>query len=110
MADEKDTSKLLEVLTTKIDDLTKALKEEKTLTKEEIEETSKEDKILEKLTSKIDELTTTIKEKKVITEEKIKENPLAYVMGAFAGGLFVGFLIRMGIEGKEGIKGKEGKE
>jgi ElaB/YqjD/DUF883 family membrane-anchored ribosome-binding protein len=58
-------------------------------------------KMLEALTTKIDELTKEIKEKKVVTEEKIKENPLAYVVGAFVGGLVVGLLIRKGKEGKE---------
>lgn len=62
------------------------------------EETSK---MLETLTIKIDELTKAIKDKKVLTEEKIKENPLAYVVGAFVGGLVVGLLIGKGKEGKE---------
>jgi ElaB/YqjD/DUF883 family membrane-anchored ribosome-binding protein len=59
-------------------------------------------KTLETLTTKIDELTKEIKEKKVVTEEKIKENPIAYVVGAFVGGLVVGLLIGRGKEGKEG--------
>lgn len=49
---------------------------------------------LEILTTKIDELNKTINEKKVSTEDKIKENPIAYVAGAFIGGLITGFLIR----------------
>lgn len=65
---------------------------------EEKEEISK---ILETLITKIDELTNAIKEKKVITEDKIKENPLAYIIGAFAGGLTVGFLIGKREEGKK---------
>ena len=101
-SEKKETSKILELLTTKIDELTKVIKEEKVVTKEEIDETSKEDKILVKLTDKIEELTSAIKEKKVITEEKIKENPLAYVIGAFIGGLVVGIFIRKGTEGTEG--------
>jgi ElaB/YqjD/DUF883 family membrane-anchored ribosome-binding protein len=100
----EETVKLLETLTTKIDELATAIKEEKVLTKEEVEETSKEEKVLEKLTTKIDDLTTVIKDKKVFAEEKIKENPLAYVIGAFAGGIFVGLLIRMGMQGTEGRK------
>lgn len=58
-------------------------------------------KTLETLTIKIDELVNAINEKvkainekKVVTEEKIKENPLAYIIGAFIGGLAVGLLIR----------------
>ena len=53
-------------------------------------------KILETLTAKINELTKEVKEKKEYTEEKIKENPLAYMAGAFAGGLIVGYLIARG--------------
>lgn len=102
MEEDKEISKILETLTTKIEELTKVIKDEKALTKEEIEETSKEERILEKLTNKIDELTSVIKEKKAITEEKIKENPLAYVIGAFTGGLLVGFLMGKGKEVKEG--------
>lgn len=100
--EKKETSKILEMLTTKIDELTKVIREEKVLTKEEIDETSKEDQILVKLTEKIEELTTAIKEKKAITEEKIRENPLAYVIGAFIGGLVVGFVFRKGTERTEG--------
>lgn len=95
---------MLETLTTKIDELTKVIKDEKVLSKEEVEETAKEEKILEKLTSKIDELSDVLsdalKEKKAITEEKIKENPLAYVIGAFTGGLVVGLMIGKGKEEK----------
>ena len=57
------------------------------------EETSKK---LETLTAKIDELSKEVKERKEFCEEKIKENPLAYVAGAFAGGLIVGFLMARG--------------
>jgi len=53
-------------------------------------------KILETLTAKIDELSKAVKERKEFSEEKIKENPLAYVAGAFAGGLIVGFLMARG--------------
>ncbi len=45
------------------------------------------------LSAKIDELTKSLGEKKVQAEEKIKENPIAYVMGAFVGGLLVGYLM-----------------
>lgn len=53
-------------------------------------------KILETLTAKVDELTKTVNERKAYTEGKIRENPLAYVAGAFAGGLIVGFLMARG--------------
>ena len=103
MEEEKEEiSKILETLTTKIDDLTKAVKEKKVLIKEDTKETSKDEtKILETLTTKIDELTKEIKEKKIVTEEKIKENPLAYVVGAFIGGLMAGLLIGKGKEGNQ---------
>ena len=50
-------------------------------------------KTLDVISAKIDELSNSLKEKKAVTEEKIKENPLAYVAGAFAGGLIVGYLM-----------------
>ncbi len=53
-------------------------------------------KMLETLTAKIDELTKKVNEKKEFTEGKIRENPLAYVAGAFAGGLIVGYLMARG--------------
>ena len=56
------------------------------------EEEEKTLKILETLTAKIDELNKEVKGRKQYTEGKIKENPLAYVAGAFAGGLIVGYL------------------
>jgi len=72
MPEEAETSKILETLTAKIDELSKAVKERKEYTEQKI------------------------KEKKEFSEEKIKENPLAYVAGAFAGGLIVGFLMARG--------------
>jgi F0F1-type ATP synthase assembly protein I len=72
--------KTIETLVAKIDELTKVVKDEKTLIKEEV-------------ANNIDELTNAIKEKKVFTEEKIKENPLAYMIGAFTGGILVGILM-----------------
>ncbi len=45
------------------------------------------------LSAKVEELSKTLKEKKEYTEEKIKEEPLAYVAGAFVGGLIVGYLL-----------------
>ncbi len=53
-------------------------------------------KILETLTAKVDELTEAVNEKKEHTEVKIRENPLAYVAGAFAGGMIVGYLMARG--------------
>ncbi len=52
------------------------------------------------LSVKIDELTKsigkTIGEKKEYAEEKINENPLAYVAGAFVGGVIVGYVMGRG--------------
>ncbi len=50
-------------------------------------------KTLDVLTAKVDELSRAMNEKREMTESKIKENPLAYVAGAFAGGLIVGYLM-----------------
>jgi seryl-tRNA synthetase len=53
---------------------------------------------LNELTVKIDELSKTIGktigEKKEYAEGKINENPLAYMAGAFVGGVIVGYVIR----------------
>jgi ElaB/YqjD/DUF883 family membrane-anchored ribosome-binding protein len=53
-------------------------------------------KTLDALTAKVDEITKTMKEKKEYAEDKIRENPLAYMAGAFAGGLIVGYMISRG--------------
>jgi ElaB/YqjD/DUF883 family membrane-anchored ribosome-binding protein len=53
-------------------------------------------KTLDALTAKVDEITKTMKEKKEYAEDKIRENPLAYIAGAFAGGLIVGYMISRG--------------
>lgn len=53
-------------------------------------------KILETLNAKVDELSKAFMDRKEFTEEKIKENPLAYVAGAFAGGIIVGYLMSRG--------------
>ncbi len=53
-------------------------------------------KMLDTLSVKIDELTKALKEKKEKAEESLKENPLAYMAGAFAGGLIFGYLIARG--------------
>lgn len=53
-------------------------------------------KMLETLSARVDELSKAFKERKEYTEEKIKENPLAYMAGAFAGGLIVGYLMSRG--------------
>ena len=53
-----------------------------------------------KIDRKIEELTKsigkTIEEKKEYTEGKINENPLAYVAGAFVGGVIVGYMMGRG--------------
>ena len=53
-----------------------------------------------KMDNKIEELTKSIEktlgEKQVYVEKKISENPLAYVAGAFVGGVFVGCMIGRG--------------
>ena len=69
--------------------------------KEEVEEESKQIKqTLNDLTVKIDELSKTIGktigEKKEYAEGKINENPLAYVAGAFVGGVVVGYVMGRG--------------
>ena len=51
---------------------------------------------LNDLTVKIDELSKTIGEKKEYAEGKISENPLAYVAGAFVGGVIVGYVMGRG--------------
>jgi hypothetical protein len=48
---------------------------------------------LQILTARIDELNKTINERKVLTEDRIKKNPLAYMTGAFLGGILTGFMI-----------------
>ena len=52
------------------------------------------------LTVKIDELSKSIQktlgEKKEYAESKINENPLAYVAGAFVGGVIVGYVMGRG--------------
>ena len=50
-------------------------------------------KTLDTLSARVDELSRSIGEKKEFTEAKIRENPIAYVSGAFVGGLFVGYLL-----------------
>ncbi len=55
---------------------------------------------LNDLTVKIDELSKTIGktigERKEYAEGKINENPLAYVAGAFVGGVLVGYVMGKG--------------
>lgn len=52
------------------------------------------------INSKIDELSKSIDKlygkKKEYTESKINENPIAYMAGAFVGGVIVGYLIARG--------------
>jgi hypothetical protein len=53
-----------------------------------------------KIDDKINELSKTIGktigEKKEYAEGKINENPLAYMAGAFVGGVIVGYVMRRG--------------
>jgi F0F1-type ATP synthase assembly protein I len=53
-----------------------------------------------KFDQKIEELTKSIEktlgEKQEYAEGKIKENPLAYVAGAFVGGVLVGYIMGRG--------------
>ena len=53
-----------------------------------------------KIDNKIEELTKSIEktlgEKQKYAEGKIKENPLAYVAGAFVGGVIVGYVMGRG--------------
>ena len=55
---------------------------------------------LNDLSVKIDELSKSIEktlgEKKEYAEAKINENPLAYVAGAFVGGVIVGYVMGRG--------------
>ena len=69
--------------------------------KEELEEESTQIKqTLNDLNVKIDELSKSIEktlgEKKEYAEGKINENPLAYVAGAFVGGMIVGYIMGRG--------------
>jgi hypothetical protein len=52
-----------------------------------------EKKKLEALIDEIDALNKVANDKKIYTEETIKENHIAYVVGAFIGGVVTGFLI-----------------
>jgi len=68
---------------------------------EEVEVESDQIKLtLNDLSVKIDELSKSIEkavgEKQEYAEGKINENPLAYVAGAFVGGIIVGFLMGRG--------------
>ena len=53
-----------------------------------------------KMDHKIEELTKSIEktvgEKQEYAKGKIKENPLAYVAGAFVGGVIIGYVMRRG--------------
>jgi F0F1-type ATP synthase assembly protein I len=51
------------------------------------------DQKIEALTKSIEK---TLEEKKEYAEGKIKENPLAYVAGAFVGGVIVGYVMGKG--------------
>ena len=66
----------------------------------EVEESTQINKTLDDLRVKIDELSKsiemTLEEKKEYAEGKISENPLAYVAGAFVGGVIVGYVMGRG--------------
>jgi hypothetical protein len=95
--------------------------EDEPLTEQELRQVFIYNKIMEGeknrlgvLTAKIDELSKTISEKKVYTTDKIKEstdkikeNPIAYVAGAFLGGILVGYIMSKGKDITEHIKGKD---
>jgi hypothetical protein len=51
---------------------------------------------LNDLTVRVDKLSKSIGEKKEYTEGKINENPLAYMTGAFVGGVIVGYVMGKG--------------
>ncbi|MDD1745877.1 MAG: hypothetical protein LUQ20_08755 [Candidatus Methanoperedens sp.] len=66
----------------------------------EEEESTQIKQTLNDLSVKIDELSKSIEktlgEKKEYAEAKINENPLAYVAGAFVGGVIVGYVMGRG--------------
>ena len=66
----------------------------------EVEESTQIKQTINDLSVKFDELSKSIEmtlgEKKEYAEEKISENPLAYVAGAFVGGVIVGYLMGRG--------------
>ena len=66
----------------------------------EAEESSQIKQTLNDLSVKFDELSKSIEmtlgEKKEYAEGKISENPLAYVAGAFVGGVIVGYVMGRG--------------
>lgn len=61
--------------------------------KAEEEKKTDVEKTIEALNARVNELSKMLEEKKGLTEEKIKENPYAYLMGAFIGGLILGFMM-----------------
>ena len=104
MSETEELKDLIGTLITKIDGLTNVIKEEKASVEEKFskeEKSLKEDReiikeetdIIAKLTDKLDSVTKRILDKKTVYEEKINENPIAFLAGAFAGGLIFGFLI-----------------
>lgn len=61
--------------------------------KQTTEETTDMTKKLEALKAKVNELSKLLDEKKGRTEEQMKENPYPYLMGAFIGGLILGYMM-----------------
>lgn len=77
--------------------------EDEPLTEQELRQIFIYNKIMEKektslgiLNAKIEELNKAINEKGTYTKDKIKESPIAYMAGAFIGGVFVGYLMGKG--------------
>ena len=70
----------------------------------EEEESKQINKTLNDLSAKIDQkieeinksIEKTLGDKKEYSEEKIKENPLAYMAGAFVGGVILGYIMGRG--------------
>lgn len=81
--EEEEVSKTLDTLSARIDELSEAIRESKEKTREKIKE-------------EIDILTNQLSRKKESAEAKIKEEPITYVMGAFIGGLIVGYMMSRG--------------
>ncbi len=77
------------------------MQEDEKVVKQEIKEIKNTlSDLTAKFEEKFDELSKsigkTVGEQKESAEAKINENPLAYVAGAFVGGVFVGYLLGRG--------------
>ena len=92
-SDDKEYRKLLE-------EMGFEKPEDEPLTEQELRQIFIYNKIMEgektklgDLNARIYELTKTINERKTYTKDKIKESPIAYVAGAFVGGVLVGYMM-----------------